>query len=288
MSDNLRDLLRDEAQPIEVPPPPFDAILTGGRRRRTVRRAQVLVAVTAAVAAVVVGTVGVGRLFTDDARRSTPQIATRAPSPSPSASASPTLAAGTLEVSGTGVGTLPFGADAGQVEGALDARFGAPDRVLVPTAYVRIPGQDGFYETAGDPISPSWQYRAASLSCWGTLCLHFGGDDVDSLKLRGWVLAPSDAGTGTTGSASDIRLAGTGIGLGDTWEQLHAAYPGTQVNGGEGASVTVRRTPWAGVSDGVGAWRLSGAWDYQHPHRAPADAVVTRLSGGEGPEPGCC
>jgi hypothetical protein len=52
--------------------------------------------------------------------------------------------------------------------------------------------------------------------------------------------------------------------------------------------VAVHDTPWTGVFDGVAGWRLSGSWDYTHPFRAPADAVVTRLSGDEGPQPGCC
>ena len=87
---------------------------------------------------------------------------------------------------------------------------------------------------------------------------------------------------------SDVRLAGTGIRLGDSWERLHAAYPDVVVSGAEGSTVAVRNTPWAVVFDGVAGWRLSGPWDYTHPARAPAGAVVTRLSAGEGPEPGCC
>lgn len=50
----------------------------------------------------------------------------------------------------------------------------------------------------------------------------------------------------------------------------------------------VTDTPWPGIVDGVGAWRLSGTWDYAHPDRVPDDAVTTRRSAGEGPEPGCC
>jgi hypothetical protein len=52
--------------------------------------------------------------------------------------------------------------------------------------------------------------------------------------------------------------------------------------------VAVKNTPWADVSDGAAGWRLSGQWDHTRPSQAPDGAVVTRLSGDEGPEPGCC
>ena len=65
----------------------------------------------------------------------------------------------------------------------------------------------------------------------------------------------------------DVRLTRTGIGLGDSWKRLHAAYPGTLIGGAEGASVAVRNTPWTGVFDGVAGWRLSGQWDFSHPTR---------------------
>lgn len=130
------------------------------------------------------------------------------------------------------------------------------------------------------------------MRCWGTLCLVFGGDTADSLQLRGWELAQTRRWSGyqelTDLRWPDVRLAQTGIGLGDSWKSLHAAYPNTVGAGGEGASLTVRSTPWDGVSDGVGAWRLSGQWDASRPQRVPPGATVTRPSGGEGPEPGCC
>ena len=86
----------------------------------------------------------------------------------------------------------------------------------------------------------------------------------------------------------DVRLADTGIGLGDSWKRLHAAYPRTVVTGAEGASLAVQKTPWPGIFDGVAGWRLSGIWDFERPTHVPGGAVVTRLSGGQGPEPGCC
>lgn len=202
---------------------------------------------------------------------------------------SPTLAGdGPLEVSGAGVGTQPFGTDADEVVAALTARFGEPDRAVGPLRYVRIRGSDRWFETAGDPLSPSWRYPVAAETCWDALCLVLGGDDADTLRLRGWVLAEPGFAMPADPPRPDVRLAGTGLRLGDTWTRLHAAYPDTVVHGAEGASLAVVDTPWPGFTDGAAAWRLSGTWDYRHPTRAPAGAVVIRLSGGEGPEPGCC
>ena len=166
---------------------------------------------------------------------------------------------------------------------AVTDRLGEPDSSDGPQRYVRIAGHQGWYEVAGDPISPSWRYRVTSSACWGDLCLVFGGRDADTLLLRGWTLMRLRGA-----SDVDVRLKRTDIRLGDTWRKLHAAYPDTTVGGAEGASLAVHDTPWSGIFDGVAEWRLSGQWDYTHPHRVPPRAKVTRLSGGEGPEPGCC
>lgn len=286
MSDKLQHLLREEAERIDVPPPPTSAIVTDGRRRRTVRRTQGLIALAASVAVVAGGLVGVNRLLADDARGSSPD-----PASDPSAP-SATVVGGPLDVSGSGVGTQPFGTDADEVLAAVGARFGEPDLTLGPQRYVRMRGSDAWFEDADDPLSPSWQYPITSVTCWDTLCLIFGGDAVDTLQLRGWELAQHRRWSGFEERkdlhSPDVRLVVTGIQLGDSWKRLHAAYPGTVVGGAEGASVAVHNTPWTGVFDGVAGWRLSGQWDYSHPTEAPAGAVVTRLSGGEGPQPGCC
>jgi len=194
---------------------------------------------------------------------------------------------GTLEVSAHGVGDLDFGTGEDEVVGSLADLLGEPDRSEEPTQFSRIAGHDGWFEVAGDNISPAWGYEYAARTCWGDLCLVFGGDRVDTLRLRGWELA-RDAEATPAEASYDVRLADSGIGLGDSWETVRAAYPGTVVDGGEGASLTIRDLPWPAFTDGVGAWRLTGTWDFEHPHRAPADAVVIRLSAGEGPEPGCC
>jgi hypothetical protein len=286
MSEPLQHLLREEAERIDVPPPPTTAIVTGGRRRRRVRRAQRLIALAASVAVVAGGLVGVNQLVSDDTRGTSP-----GPASNPSASAA-RLIGGPLEVSGSGVGRQPFGTDADEVVAAVAARFGEPDLALEPQHYARVPDSDAWFEDADDPFSLSWQYPIASVTCWGVLCLIFGGDEVDKLQLRGWELAQNRRWSAFEEvkdlQEPDVRLAGTGVRLGDSWKRLHAAYPRTVVHGAEGASVSVQNTPWAGVSDGVGGWRLSGQWDYSRPNQAPPGAVVTRLSGGEGPELGCC
>ncbi|MGZ8738222.1 MAG: hypothetical protein ACXWW7_13735, partial [Nocardioides sp.] len=93
---------------------------------------------------------------------------------------------------------------------------------------------------------------------------------------------------GVDATSPEVTLAGTGIRLGDSWKALHAAYPSTGVAGAEGNSLAVADTPWEGIFDGAAAWRLSGEWDFEHPTTAPSDATVSRISAGEGPEPGCC
>lgn len=283
MTDRLVELLREEADRLEVPPPPTDAILGGARRLRRARQASSVLAVAAAVAVVAAGLVGIRHLVADAGPEpSSP------PTPSSTVDAPP---AGQLEVSGAGIGRQRFGTDAGAVLARVTARLGDPDRTVGPRRFFHQPGGgDAWFESADDPFSPSWRYPAESESCWRTLCLVFGGEGTGTLRLRGWALttqrpwaAPRHGGR----AQPDVRLAGSGIRLGDPWTKLHTAYPETVVAGGEGASVIVRNTPWP-VPDGVLGWRLSGAWDHTHQDRAPDGAVVTRLTGGEAPQPGCC
>ncbi|HEX6248319.1 MAG TPA: hypothetical protein VFZ64_10650 [Nocardioidaceae bacterium] len=288
MTDMLQNLLREEAARVDVPPPPVEAILAGGRRRRRANRTRGAFAIAASVVVVAGGLVGVTQLA-DDGQRLAP-----APAGTPTAvpTSEPQLPDGPLEVSGSGVGDQTFGTDAEDVLAAVTARFGEPDLSVGPQQYFRVPGQDAWFADAEDPLSPSWQYPVTSVSCWRTLCLIFGGDEADTLELRGWELAEqrrwSDFEEIEDPELPDVRLAGSGVGLGDSWERLHTAYPRTVAAGAEGASLVVRNTPWDGISDGAGPWRLSGQWDYTRPTEAPDDAVVTRLSGGDGPEPGCC
>ena len=285
MTDQLRTLFREVGERIEVSPPPITAILDDGSRRSRVSRTRGLIAAAASVVLIAGGVAGLNRLQADDARDPSPDVATNSPSPS-------ATAPGSIAVSRSGVGRQAFGTDADEVIPALTDRLGEPDLVVGPQRYHRIAGSDGWFEVAEDPISLSWQYPTVSVTCWGRLCLVFGGADADSLRLRGWELSDVRRWSGFDDIAAerspDVRLAGTGITLGDAWKRLHAAYPDTEAGGGEGASVVVSNTPWTGVFDGVGEWRLSGEWDYARPDHAPTGAKVTRLSAGKGPEPGCC
>lgn len=251
-----------------------------------------LVLIAAGVVLVAGGGAGAHRLVTDDVPRAPiprvePQLAATASSPASTRSVGRPVA-----VSGTRVSGQPLGADAGQVIAAVTTRLGEPDLTVGPERYFRIPGSTGWHQVADDPLSPTWRYRVTSVTCWGTLCVLLGGATADGLQLRGWELSQHRRWSGSEETARvrrvDVHLARTGITLGDSWRELHAAYPGTVVGGAEGASLTVRHTPWRAASDGAGGWRLSGTWDYTHPDRAPAGAVVTRLAGGEGPQPGCC
>lgn len=231
-----------------------------------------------------------------------------APTPTSTPTATPTATATAsdqptseepLDVSDAGVGAMPFGTGVDEVTAKLTDRFGEPEVSVGPTHYSRIDGQDGWYEVAGDPISPSWRHEFVSVSCWGGFCTIFGGDRADDLQLRGWELMETNREfSGTTRwdasphradpAQHDVRLAGSGITVGSSWEELHAAYPRTVAQAAEGASLAVGKTPWPGIFDGAGEWRLSGHWDYDHPAMSADGEVVIRLSAGEGPEPGCC
>lgn len=290
MTDRLTHLFHDEGERIDVPPPPTDAILATARRRRRARQRRSAFAAAASVAVLVGGLVGVGTLALGDGGDA-PDVATPAtPTPTPQGG---TDAAAPLELSGGAVGHQAFGSDAGTVRATVTARLGEPDVTVGPERWSRRPGGgDTWVQDPTDPTSPGWGYATFSVSCWQTFCLFFGGEDADSLRLRGWELAEyrrwSPPGDAEGSALPAVRLAGSGIRLGDSWRKLHAAYPGTVTAGAEGASLAVRKTPWPTIFDGVAGWRLSGQWDHQHPSRVPQDAVVTRLSGGEGPEPGCC
>ena len=255
----------------------------------------------AAVAGLVIALTACGTTEqrTSSAQDTTPKPSQSASAPAPEPDTTPAVepavepaSASVLEVSGDGVGETPFGTDVVEATAALTDALGEPDLTVGPTRYSRIPGADGWYETAGDEISPRWRYRVTSVSCWGGFCAIYGGEQERSLQLRGWELADYNrwdkSGEAGEGTQPDVRLSDSGITLGDSWKQLHAAYPQTVVQAAEGASLSVGTIPWTGIFDGAAEWRLSGYWDYEHPSKVPAGSVVTRLSGGEGPEPGCC
>ena len=134
-----------------------ERVAGAGGRRRTVRRTQGLLALAASVAVVAGGLVGLNRLPSDDAPGSSSDAASNA------SASSASVVVGSLDVSGSGVGTQPFGTDAADVLAAVAARFGEPDLTVGPRRYFRLPDSDAWYEAADDPLSPSWQYPITSL-----------------------------------------------------------------------------------------------------------------------------
>lgn len=213
---------------------------------------------------------------------------TLAPDPGESGSG---VVAGPVEVSGTAVGEHPFGDTMADTGAALVDRLGEPTLTVGPMRFHQIDGADGWFETSDDNLSPQWDHRFFAAECWSGFCVLFGGSSRAALTLLGWELADYNRwdADGSTGGVPDpgVRTV-EGITLGDSWQDLHVAYPGTSVRGAEGAAVGVDGSPWPTIFDGVDGWRLSGVWDYEHPEKAPPGAAVTRLSAGEGPEPGCC
>lgn len=199
-----------------------------------------------------------------------------------------------LQLSGTAVGDVAFGTATEAALASLSLHLGSPDtdtgwEQFIPAAELSEPTfteADEFY-ARDDPLDESWRYPVHRRVCWSALCLHFGGDIASDAPLRGWDLTNLDY-PAQSPPGPDAELAGTGIRLGSTWGAVRAAYPGTAVKAGEGNSLVVDNTPWPGIFDGAGPWRLTGYWDYERPGYAANDERVTRLSAGEGPEPNCC
>lgn len=194
-----------------------------------------------------------------------------------------------LDATATGIGEWEFGDPADEVITDMTESFGAPDD---DTAWDELDQvADGFSVNGGDSLSATWDHRQLRTVCWQSLCAVFGGDTVAAATFRGWALTsipewndyePVDV------TQPRIALAGSGITLGDTWADFQAAYPDAVPRGAEGASLGIAHPPWPGIFDGADEWRLSGTWDYTRPRYAPPGSEVTRMSAGEGPEPGCC
>jgi|GEM_PF-2419985 len=214
-----------------------------------------------------------------------------AASPTPTSTPAPETAVAVV-VSGTTVGDSRFGDPRAATVATLTDELGEPDATVGPQRFEQMGGSGPWYQSGGDNLSPAWDYPVFATTCWDGFCVLFGGEDADDLELRGWELATynrwhetrKDAGVPEPG----VALADTGVTLGDSWETLHAAYPDTETHWAEGAAVGVGGAPWPTIFDGVDGWRMSGFVDYEHPERTPDGSVVTRLSAGEGPEPGCC
>jgi len=177
--------------------------------------------------------------------------------------------------------------------------FGPSDSDSGPEEFHRLAGDppagasaNDFYRDPGDDwLGEHWEWRWHRLVCWDTLCLNLGGVANDQLALTGWQLQAANydvawqPGVELDPGSADVALADTGIRLGSSWADVQAAYPGVVAAGGEGNSLWVRQLPWEAIS---GQWRLSGHWDSRRPEFAPEDAQLILLSGGSGPELGCC
>jgi hypothetical protein len=200
-----------------------------------------------------------------------------------------------LQLSGDSVGVARFGEDAGRSLASLSEKLGSPsedtgweeflpESEVEGTEYAAVAGQ---YYQSDDNLGPAWGYAVHRKVCWETLCVRLGGESQETAQLRGWEWTTEDY-LPPTATVSNAELAGTGIQLGSTWEELQAAYPGVVAGRAEGGALAVDNRPWDGFFDGVSEWRLSGTSAQEQPNYAPPDAQVVRLSAGEGPQPGCC
>lgn len=200
-----------------------------------------------------------------------------------------------LQLSGDSVGVARFGEDAERSLASLSEKLGSPsedtgweeflpESEVEGTEYAAVAGQ---YYQSDDNLGPAWGYAVHRKVCWETLCVRLGGESQETAQLRGWEWTTEDY-LPPTATVSNAELAGTGIQLGSTWEELQAAYPGVVAGRAEGGALAVDNRPWDGFFDGVSEWRLSGTSAQEQPNYAPPDAQVVRLSAGEGPQPGCC
>jgi hypothetical protein len=200
-----------------------------------------------------------------------------------------------LQLAGDGVGVAKFGEDAQRSLESLSEKLGSPsedtgwedflpESEVEGTEYAAVAGQ--YYES-DDNLGPAWGYAVHRKVCWDTLCVRLGGESQETAQLRGWEWNTEDYQP-PTATVSNAQLAGTGIQLGSTWEELQAAYPGVVAGRAEGGALAVDNRPWDGFFDGVSEWRLSGTSIQEQPNYAPPDAQVVRLSAGDGPQPGCC
>lgn len=196
-----------------------------------------------------------------------------------------------LTTNDDGLGEWQFGDTAAPALADMTEWFGQPDYDPGWDEFVQNPADGRWYAGGVDPLAPAWEHRFFRVACWQSLCSLFGGPSEAKATFRGWELSRWQSWNGYADvdeSEPRIALEGSGIQIGDTWSDFKEAYPQAVPGGGEGNSLVIDNPPWPGIFDGVWAWRLEGAWDPNRPRNAPADAAITRMSGGTGPEPGCC
>jgi hypothetical protein len=196
-----------------------------------------------------------------------------------------------LKADGGGLGEWQFGDPAAPVLAGMTEWFGPPDYDPGWDEFEQGASDGRWYGDGQDPLSPAWEHPFFRVACWQSLCSLFGGPSEADATFRGWELSRWQAWNGyadVDASEPRIALAGSGIQIGDTWSDFTDAYPQAAPGGGEGNSLVIDNPPWPGIFDGVWAWRLDGVWDPAQPMQAPADSEITRMSGGTGPEPGCC
>jgi hypothetical protein len=196
-----------------------------------------------------------------------------------------------LTADNTGLGPWEFGSPFGRAYNEMETWFDAPDIDTAWTRYHRIGGESGWFAQRNDVISPSWDHEYVRVACWEALCAIFGGPSPASGTFRGWELSKwhywGDYAE-VNPNEPPIVLKGSQIGLGDSWTDFSAAYPDATLGLGEGNSIVIDNPPWPGIFDGVWAWRLEGAAMNGDVSQVGPDTKIVRMSGGEGPEPGCC
>lgn len=196
---------------------------------------------------------------------------------------------------GGSVAGVRFGTPAVGAESALRAVFGAPD---ADTGRVRLRNQFGGAQWAGLWFAENhieagyrWRYPWYRVVCWEALCVTFGGEVDQPGALRGWELSTGNRWVYDAAQdgplTSPVVLAGSGFGLGGSWEEFKAAYPAAAPAGSEDYGLAIRGTPWPGWYGGMGSsfdgWQLSGGYEPGGPVVVPSGSTVVHMSAGEGP-----
>ncbi len=285
-----------------MPPgdPRLDEVYRRGEVLRS-RRHRRLLAGSSAIA-VVLTVVGLNIVLDDSTDETRPvdvvgETSTTIESTSTSSTTSTEPVHTTLAVTGGSVGANPFGVpaeraadDVRSILGDPDAdsgwmRWWSPDEMDQPP----IGGEGRFFASQVDDLGPSAPYRWVRNVCWDGFCIHLGGSSELDRTLRGWSLSAEHDSPPPDPSSMPVTLTSGNLTLGSSWAEVQAAFASATAVGAEGLSIAIEGLPFPTINDGVGGWRLEGlsppAPDQPEPEPS---ARLTRLSAGEGPEPGCC